>query len=70
VPNCGDSIVTLGEQCDDGANDGGYGECDVGCTLGPFCGDGYVEEGVEDCDDGNRIDTDACNNACRDLVLK
>lgn len=70
VPECGDSIVTLGEQCDDGVNDGGYGECAPGCVLGPYCGDGIVEPDIEDCDDGNRIDTDACNNACRVLMVK
>ena len=28
---CGDGILSFGEECDDGVNDGGYGECDVGC---------------------------------------
>jgi fibro-slime domain-containing protein len=50
-PICGDSVVSFGEECDDGVNDGGYGECDVGCRLGPFCGDGVVQE-PEDCDNG------------------
>ena len=40
---CGDGILSFGEECDDGMNDGGYGECDVGCKLGPFCGDGMVQ---------------------------
>jgi len=51
---CGDGAVdTLsGEQCDDGVNDGGYGECASGCVLGPRCGDGEVQAGHEECDDG------------------
>lgn len=48
---CGDGILSFGEECDDGTNDGGYGECDVGCKLGPFCGDGIVQ-GKEACDNG------------------
>jgi fibro-slime domain-containing protein len=48
---CGDGVVSFGEECDDGVNDGGYGECDVGCKLGPFCGDNIVN-GPEACDDG------------------
>jgi len=48
---CGDGILSFGEECDDGVNDGGYGECGVGCKLGPFCGDGVVQ-GPEACDNG------------------
>lgn len=48
---CGDGILSFGEECDDGMNDGGYGECDAGCKLGPFCGDGVVQE-PEQCDKG------------------
>ena len=48
---CGDGILSFGEECDDGINDGGYGECAVGCKLGPFCGDGVVQ-GPEACDNG------------------
>lgn len=32
---CGDGTVSLGEECDDGINDGGEGQCGVGCKLGP-----------------------------------
>jgi cysteine-rich repeat protein len=53
---CGDGIVTPDEQCDDAVNDGGYGECDVGCVLGEYCGDGIVN-GPEDCDDGENTGT-------------
>jgi fibro-slime domain-containing protein len=68
TPICGDGIVTLGEECDDGVNDGGYEECDPGCVLGPRCGDRIVQEG-EDCDDGNRRDGDACGSSCRTLEV-
>ena len=68
-PVCGDGIVSLGEECDDGVNDGGYGECDPGCKLGPRCGDRIVQAG-EDCDDGNRVDGDGCGSACRNIVLR
>jgi fibro-slime domain-containing protein len=49
---CGDGILSFGEECDDGINDGGYGECDVGCKLGPFCGDAIVQAPQEHCDNG------------------
>jgi cysteine-rich repeat protein len=68
-PRCGDGIVSLGEECDDLSNDGGYGECEPGCKVGPRCGDRIVQAG-EDCDDGNRLDGDGCGSACRNLVLR
>jgi fibro-slime domain-containing protein len=68
TPICGDGVVTLGEECDDAVNDGGYEECDKGCVLGARCGDGVVQQG-EDCDDGNRRDGDACGSSCRNLAL-
>lgn len=67
-PTCGDGIVTLGEECDDGVNDGGYEECAPGCVLGARCGDNQVQDD-EDCDDGNRRDGDACGSSCRKLML-
>lgn len=68
-PVCGDGVVQPGEQCDDGSNDGGYGECGAGCVLGDYCGDGIVQAG-EDCDDGNLLEGDACPASCRILVVK
>jgi fibro-slime domain-containing protein len=65
---CGDGIVSLGEECDDADNDGGYGECEPGCKAGARCGDGITQMG-EDCDDGNRKDGDGCGSACRDVVI-
>ncbi|RYZ01691.1 MAG: DUF4215 domain-containing protein [Myxococcales bacterium] len=69
APICGDGIVSLGEQCDDGVNDGGYGECAAGCVIGAYCGDGIKQEG-EYCDDGNRVDGDGCSSSCRKIVVK
>ncbi|MEI9954472.1 MAG: DUF4215 domain-containing protein [Pseudomonadota bacterium] len=69
TPVCGDAVVSAGEECDDGKNDGGYGECAPGCKLGESCGDGVIN-GTEDCDDGNTFDGDACPSSCRILVLR
>lgn len=75
---CGDGIAQpeLGEQCDDGANNGipctpQYGSscvyCSVSCTdvvlQGDFCGDGIVN-GPEECDDGNTASGDGCSCGC------
>jgi fibro-slime domain-containing protein len=62
---CGDGILSFGEECDDGINDGGYGECDAGCKLGPFCGDGLVQE-PEHCDFGAPSGGSGCPG-CRTL---
>lgn len=64
LPICGDGVVSLGEQCDDGVNDGGYAECGADCKIGPYCGDGVKQEG-ESCDDGNRLSNDGCSSGCR-----
>jgi fibro-slime domain-containing protein len=66
APFCGDKIVGIGEECDDGANDGGYGECGPGCRFGEFCGDG-VKQPNEDCDDGVNIGR-PCPSGCRNLT--
>lgn len=66
-PICGDGILGVGEECDDGKNDGGYGECGPGCVLEESCGDGTLQAG-EDCDDGNNLDGDRCGSACRNIV--
>jgi fibro-slime domain-containing protein len=49
---CGDGIVTRGEVCDDGTNDGSYDGCAPDClSFGEYCGDGVVN-GPEECDEG------------------
>jgi fibro-slime domain-containing protein len=66
-PVCGDGVLGLGEQCDDGVNGGGYGQCGSGCKLGPYCGDGIVQSDEEDCDDGVN-DGHPCPSGCRNLI--
>lgn len=62
---CGNGMIDAGEQCDDGANNGGYGNCGTNCSgPGPRCGDGILN-GPEECDDANADDTDACTNKCK-----
>jgi len=66
VALCGNSVVDPGEQCDDGTNNGGYGECDVGCFRGARCGDGTIDRlSGENCDDGNTADGDTCPATCK-----
>jgi fibro-slime domain-containing protein len=66
---CGDGVVSFGEECDDGVNDGGYNECDPGCVLGPFCGDTIQQpEFGESCDIGP-IGDGACRG-CRTLDIQ
>ena len=61
---CGDGVVSAGETCDSGAQNGTYGNCKSDCSgAGPSCGDG-VTNGPEACDDGNLVNTDACKNDC------
>jgi fibro-slime domain-containing protein len=70
-PICGDGILSIGEECDDGAANGtgGYGTCGADCTLGAFCGDGVVQPG-EDCDDGgNNGFPGYCPSGCRIIVV-
>jgi len=64
---CDDGILSFGEECDDGVNDGGYGECAPGCKLGPFCGDGMIQE-PEQCDNGPGGGDDCPN--CRKIEIK
>jgi cysteine-rich repeat protein len=59
---CGDGVVDLGEQCDDGNAVDGDG-CDSNC-MPTGCGNGIVTAG-EDCDDGNTADGDGCPSTCR-----
>lgn len=68
--SCGDGVVDLGEDCDDGntvTEACAYGVpsclvCTANCTRGPgltsVCGDGQIN-GPETCDDGNTV-TETC----------
>ncbi|MFO0747470.1 MAG: lamin tail domain-containing protein [Myxococcota bacterium] len=73
---CGDSVVAVGETCDDGGEVPGDGcdafcqtECGFTCAgVGPDscaadCGDGDVAGG-EACDDGNTNPDDGCSPFC------
>ncbi|HEX8705916.1 MAG TPA: DUF4215 domain-containing protein [Myxococcaceae bacterium] len=69
VNTCGDGVVQPPEQCDTGANPGGYGQCAPGCILGPRCGDGVIQQANgEVCDDGNTNNTDSCSNSCQPII--
>ena len=68
-PICGDGILGIGEECDDGVNAGGYGQCGPGCKLGEFCGDGVVQPDKEDCDDGVN-NGHPCPSGCRILIIQ
>ena len=51
---CGNGIVELGEQCDDGATNGTPGAaCDSRCQIGVFCGSGAPATCVPCADDTN-----------------
>ncbi|MEM9863563.1 MAG: DUF4215 domain-containing protein, partial [Myxococcota bacterium] len=66
IERCGDGVVTPGEFCDDGVNDGGYGECLDCRTIDGFCGDGVLN-GPEACDLGaaaNDASYGGCNPDC------
>ena len=58
---CGDGVVDVTEECDDGNTDPGDG-CSSTCLI-EFCGNGLVE-GAEECDDGNLVDGDGCSQVC------
>ena len=62
-PVCGDMIVQLGEECDDGNMTPADG-CENDCTVTPVCGDNSVQSG-EECDDGNTMNGDGCDSMCQ-----
>jgi len=62
---CGDGIKTPDEACDDGINDGAYGNCTDQCNFGPRCGDGDTQEDFEECDDGTNLSPyEGCAPGC------
>ncbi|MBK8266273.1 MAG: hypothetical protein IPK80_33720 [Nannocystis sp.] len=65
LATCGDGLIlTDGEICDDGVNDGSYGGCNADCqALGPRCGDGEVQEDLEACDSEDPFE--GCKTNCQ-----
>ncbi len=77
IPVCGDAVIDTapdgsGEECDDGAPDGGPSanggpRCSTVCLL-KRCGDHVVDQFAdgqnEECDDGNRDGSDGCGPTC------
>ena len=76
VGSCGDGVVSVGEECDDGAANGTPGDpCDASCRQvpsepgpggpgsKPTCGDAVVDSD-EECDDGNLKNGDGCSSTC------
>jgi len=67
VSQCGDGVIDVGEECDDGNTnneDGCSALCAVEVQAG-ICGSGAVEPG-EECDEGpNNSDNGACTLACK-----
>jgi virginiamycin B lyase len=59
---CGDGVVQLGEDCDDG-NTVSCDGCSADCRAETGCGDG-VRCGDEACDDGNTDSCDGCSAGC------
>jgi len=73
APRCGDGEVEGEEECDAGAENGGYQKCTLDCALpASFCGDGAVTA-PEACDDGDADDHDGCSGcqvgSCGDGVV-
>ncbi len=57
---CGDGLLSVLEDCDDGNTEPGDG-CDARCRF--ECGNGRLD-GDEQCDDGNRVGGDGCDGNC------
>ena len=58
---CGNRVVEIGEQCDDGNRRGGDG-CSCSCKI-EQCGDSK-QDANEQCDDGNTVSGDGCSATC------
>ncbi len=61
---CGNRVVEIGEQCDDGNRFDRDG-CAANCLSDETCGNNFVDSLIgERCDDGNRISGDGCQADC------
>lgn len=61
---CGNTIVDLGETCDDGNQiSDGEGGCLADCSAVQVCGDSIIN-GTEACDEGDTTDCGLCNATC------
>ncbi|MDP2691325.1 MAG: DUF4215 domain-containing protein [bacterium] len=63
---CGNRILDLGEECDDGntvSGDGCSATCQNEAAPIAVCGNGIIEVG-EECDDGNTVSGDGCSATC------
>lgn len=67
-PFCGNGIVEMDEECDDGNADD-QDECRNTCKL-TFCGDGIITFGVgEECDFGpGNSNSNSCTSECKNAV--
>jgi cysteine-rich repeat protein len=63
---CGDGVLDIGEECDDGDADS-TDDCVV--CRNAACGDGAVRQGVEECDDRNTVSGDGCSALCERELL-
>jgi fibro-slime domain-containing protein len=75
-PFCGDMVVDMQEQCDNGpANGAAYGAkgaCTSACLLAPFCGDAIIDPPFEECDKGeavNGMPGADCDGMCKRIIL-
>lgn len=61
-PECGNTVVESGEECDDGNVNDADG-CSSTCAIEHICGNG-VKTSAEQCDDGNVNNGDGCSSVC------
>jgi len=60
---CGNAIIEIDEECDDGGRTDEDNGCDSNCRL-TACGNGIRTSG-EECDDGNTLEADPCTSSCK-----